>query len=158
LFFIQGCKCSKLCHKPLWILFNTGNKFKLRLIVVNSKYKLFIIYFQAGSMFISILLLDLYMVWIWGRGFWLIWSIHPPYSGSKSRQSQHFTLRQKVSRAVSLGVKPQLGPKIRFFYFQTIEVVSMWGAFSDERTSLSFVAMIAVHDIYIYKFTCPHST
>jgi hypothetical protein len=30
----------------------------------------------------------------------------------------------------------------------------MWGAASDERNGLSFVAVIAVHVNYIYNFTC----
>jgi hypothetical protein len=44
---------------------------------------------------------------------------------------------------------PIWGPRPDFFNSQTLAVLSMWGPLSDERRGLSFVAVIAVHDIYI---------
>jgi hypothetical protein len=47
------------------------------------------------------------------------------------------TLRPMVSRPVSLGIKPHLGPQDQIFcYCQTVAVSSMWGALSNERMGL----------------------
>jgi hypothetical protein len=68
------------------------------------------------------------------------------------------TLRPTVSRPVSPGVKPHLGPRTRFLLLSDTCGFVEWGVLSNERAGLSFVAVIAVHDIYIYRFTCRHST
>jgi hypothetical protein len=48
---------------------------------------------------------------------------------------------------------PFWGSNTRFLLL-TVEVLPMWGALSDEKTGLSFVAVIAAHAIYSYSFTC----
>jgi hypothetical protein len=55
------------------------------------------------------------------------------------------TLRPMVSRPVILGVKPHLGTKTIFM------LLSIWGALSDERAGLSFVAVLV-------SSTCRYST
>jgi hypothetical protein len=54
------------------------------------------------------------------------------------------TLRPTVSRPVALGVKTS------FCYCQTVAILSMWGAFSDERLGLSFVAVIISSTCRLY--------
>jgi hypothetical protein len=51
------------------------------------------------------------------------------------------TLRPTVSRPVSVS-SHIWGPRPDFCYCQTFAVLSMWGALSDKRTGLSFVAAI----------------
>jgi hypothetical protein len=45
-----------------------------------------------------------------------------------------------------------LHSKARFCYYQTVAVLSLWGVISDEGTGLSFIAVIAVHVIYMQPF------
>jgi hypothetical protein len=47
-------------------------------------------------------------------------------------------LRPTVSRQVSLAIKHHLGLRPNFYYCQTVAGLLIWGAVSDERTSLSF--------------------
>jgi hypothetical protein len=47
-------------------------------------------------------------------------------------------LRPTVSRPVCLGIKHPSGVYDQIYYCQTVAVLLMWGAFFDERTSLSF--------------------
>jgi hypothetical protein len=69
------------------------------------------------------------------------------------------TLRPTVSRQACLSVKPHLGPQDQIYVtVKAVAVLLMWGVLSDEKTGLSFVTGIAVHDICIYNFTCRHST
>jgi hypothetical protein len=63
---------------------------------------------------------------------------------SLSQASAYFwlvkvTLRPTVSRPVSPGMQPHLGPKTTFLLL-SIAVLSTWGALSDERTGLQFGA------------------
>jgi hypothetical protein len=72
-------------------------------------------------------------------------------------QSQSHYGRRSVGQLVLVS-SPIWGPRPDFCYCQTFAVLSMWGALSDERTDLLFVAIYsAVHDIYIYKFICQES-
>jgi hypothetical protein len=59
-----------------------------------------------------------------------------------------------VSQPVRLGVKPHLGHKTKFLYCVTVPALLMWDILFDERTGLSFVMTIAVHDVCIYNLTC----
>jgi hypothetical protein len=60
-------------------------------------------------------------------------------------------LQLTVSQSVCLGFEPQLGLMTRSFLFVTVAVLSIWGAFSDERTGLSFVSHSQpIVSIYIY--------
>jgi hypothetical protein len=47
-------------------------------------------------------------------------------------------LRPTVSRPVCLGIISIWGLRPDFYYYQTTSCLLMWGALSDERTSLSF--------------------
>jgi hypothetical protein len=58
-------------------------------------------------------------------------------------------LRPTVSRPVSLGVKPHLGPKTRVLLL-SVSDLSMWGAYSDGRTGLSFVPVIVSSTWHLY--------
>jgi hypothetical protein len=53
--------------------------------------------------------------------------------------SRHVT--PTASRSVCLGVKHQLRIKTRILLLLLVAVLSMWGALSDERTSLSFTGV-----------------
>jgi hypothetical protein len=66
------------------------------------------------------------------------------------------TLWPMVSRLVSLGVKPRLGPKTRFCYCQSVAVLSMWGALSDDRMCLPRSKSV-VHSYIARIFTILHS-
>jgi hypothetical protein len=59
------------------------------------------------------------------------------------------TLRLTGSGPVSLGVKPQPGPKTRYFLLSVV-VLLMWGALSNERKVLSFAADIRI-DCYNFE-------
>jgi hypothetical protein len=59
------------------------------------------------------------------------------------------TLGPSVSRPVLLS-SPIWGPRPDFCYCQTVTVLSMWGALSDERTGLSFVAVIISSTWHLY--------
>jgi hypothetical protein len=53
------------------------------------------------------------------------------------------TLRLAVGQSVCLGVEPALGLVTRYFYCLKVAVLSLWGALSDERSSLSFQFCVA---------------
>jgi hypothetical protein len=62
--------------------------------------------------------------------------------GNVNRPLHVVTLRLTVSQSVCLGVEPALGLWPDFFlllFFFKFAVFILWGAFSDERSSLSFV-------------------
>jgi hypothetical protein len=105
--------------------------------------------------------------------------LHLQNAGLKTDSSQvKDTLWPTINWAVSLGGKPHLGPKIRFLLPSDSCVLLMWGALSDGRMGLSFVAVIVystwhlftnlpvgiLHnnlsrvwflvDTYVYSFTC----
>jgi hypothetical protein len=63
-------------------------------------------------------------------------------------KSKSYILTEGHSASQSWCQAPS-GAQDQIFYFQTVEVLSMGGAFSDERTSLSFIAVIAVYDLYV---------
>jgi hypothetical protein len=65
-------------------------------------------------------------------------------------------LRTTVSRPVSLGVKPLLGPRPDISYYQTATVLSMCGVISDGRTDLSFVAAIVSSTCHLYAAILLH--
>jgi hypothetical protein len=49
------------------------------------------------------------------------------------------TLRPTIGR--SFSVRPDLGPQDQVSVTQTVAVMSIWGALSDERMGLSFTAV-----------------
>jgi hypothetical protein len=56
------------------------------------------------------------------------------------------TLRLTVSHPVRQGVEPTLGLVIKYYFlseccYLKVAVLSLWGALSDERSSLSFVIL-----------------
>jgi hypothetical protein len=57
-------------------------------------------------------------------------------------------LRPTVSRPVSLGVEPHLGPKTTFL-FLLVAVLLMWAP-SDERTGLSFTTVRISSSCHLY--------
>jgi hypothetical protein len=61
---------------------------------------------------------------------------------NKSVVKVKVTLRPTVSQSVCLGVKPNLGFSTRdlLFFFFKVTLLSLWGALSDEKSSLSFVS------------------
>jgi hypothetical protein len=72
------------------------------------------------------------------------------------------TLRQTVGQSVLVS-SHIWGPRPDICYCQAFAVLSMWGALSDERTGLSFVAVTVVKDSgslwvqIIYSFICNSS-
>jgi hypothetical protein len=64
-------------------------------------------------------------------------------------------LRPTVSRPVCLGVEPHLEPMTRFYmsFILTCTCFFMWGALSDERTSLYF----AVHITHLSQLRRTHN-
>jgi hypothetical protein len=57
-----------------------------------------------------------------------------------SESKSHYDRR---SAGQTVLVSSQIwGPRPDFCYYQTVAVLSMWGALSDERTDVSFVAVI----------------
>jgi hypothetical protein len=60
----------------------------------------------------------------------------------KTEVEVEVTLGPTVSRPVCLGVKPRLGPKIRFLLLSDSWDLLMWDALSDERTGLSFTIAV----------------
>jgi hypothetical protein len=56
------------------------------------------------------------------------------------------TLQLTVSHSVCQGIEPTLGLVTRYYflsegYFLKVTVLSLWGALSDERSSLSFAIL-----------------
>jgi hypothetical protein len=65
-------------------------------------------------------------------------------------------LRRTVSRTLSLGIKPLLGPRTDVCYYQTATVLSMHGVISDDRTDLSFVEVIVSSTCHLYPVILLH--
>jgi hypothetical protein len=63
---------------------------------------------------------------------------HTLKSGIETSQSQSYATTDGLSAALAWCQAPIWGLRPDFYYCQTVACLLMWGAFSDERTGLSF--------------------
>jgi hypothetical protein len=76
----------------------------------------------------------------------ILWIINRLTSLKSKSHYDRWSVFQSV-----LVSSPIWGPRPDFCYRQTFEILSRWGALSDERTSLSFVAVIVSSTWHLYS-------
>jgi hypothetical protein len=66
----------------------------------------------------------------------------------KFKSKSHYD-RRSVGHSVLVS-NPIWGPRLNFCYCQTVAVLSLWGALSEERTGLSFNAVKISSSCHVY--------